>query len=136
MIAADDMPLMTTERRGFKKFLKVVVPRYTPPSRKTITRYMDAKYDTLSSKVKSEFANRTKHKPYYWRMDGNKMQSELFGPYGTLLSKNRNGGHKYRVLSTRRIPYIRIFGKSNKLIVWWMAHPEIIAECCSHWQCK
>ena len=54
MIAVDDMPLMTTEKRGFLKFAKVASSLYKPPSRTTITRLMDAKYKTLSDKLKAD----------------------------------------------------------------------------------
>lgn len=57
MIAVDDMPLLTSERSGFQKFAKVAAPLYKPPSRKTVTRLLDAKYETLSDSVKQKLKN-------------------------------------------------------------------------------
>lgn len=57
MITVDNLPLWTTEKRGFKKFIQSVAPLYKPPSRKTITTLIDHKYSTLSSKVQAELAS-------------------------------------------------------------------------------
>ncbi|XP_051156767.1 E3 SUMO-protein ligase ZBED1-like [Leptopilina boulardi] len=57
MIATDDLPLSTSEKAGFKKFLQIAMPHYKPPSRKTVTTLLDSKYDTLSLKVKSDLVN-------------------------------------------------------------------------------
>ena len=54
MVAVDDLPLRLTEKRGFQKFTKVAVPQYHPPSKKKLTTLMDAKYNTLSQKVRME----------------------------------------------------------------------------------
>ena len=40
------------ECRGFKQFIKTAAPHYKPPSRRTLTRNVDVKYETL--KVKAE----------------------------------------------------------------------------------
>lgn len=52
MIAVDNNPLSMSEKRGFKHFMKVAVPLFAPPSRKTITKLMDCKFETLSEKIK------------------------------------------------------------------------------------
>ena len=57
MIAVDNMPLCTPENRGFKRFIKTAAPHYKPPSRRTLTRNVDAKYETLKQKVKAELAD-------------------------------------------------------------------------------
>lgn len=36
MICKDNLPLSCTEKEGMLKFLKTVVPLYSPPSRKTV----------------------------------------------------------------------------------------------------
>lgn len=54
MIAVDNMPLSTTEKRGFKKLMKELVPLYKLPCRNTITQMMKVKYEVLSSIVKTQ----------------------------------------------------------------------------------
>lgn len=49
-IAKDNLPLLTVENEGFKHFMKTVAPLYNIPSRKTITRLLDAKYEVLKQK--------------------------------------------------------------------------------------
>ena len=50
MIAVDNMPLLTPEKKVFKNFMKTVTPHYQLPSRKTITHRRDEKYKTLKKK--------------------------------------------------------------------------------------
>lgn len=50
MIAKDNLPLLTVENEGFIQLMKTVAPLYTLPSRKTITRLLDAKYEILKCK--------------------------------------------------------------------------------------
>ncbi|XP_036341432.1 zinc finger BED domain-containing protein 1-like [Rhagoletis pomonella] len=45
MICKDNLPFSCTENTGMKKFLKVTVPRYKPPSR--IVRLIEGKYESL-----------------------------------------------------------------------------------------
>lgn len=52
MIATDNAPLSIIENDGFKLLMKTAVPLYNLPSRKTITRLMAMKYETLKKKVK------------------------------------------------------------------------------------
>ncbi|XP_017480577.1 PREDICTED: zinc finger BED domain-containing protein 4-like [Rhagoletis zephyria] len=47
MICKDNLPFSCTEKTGMKKFLKVAVPRYKPPSRATIVRLIEGKYESL-----------------------------------------------------------------------------------------
>lgn len=50
MIAKDNLPLSIVENEGFIQLMKTVAPLYTLPSRKTITRLLDAKYEILKNK--------------------------------------------------------------------------------------
>ncbi|XP_050340894.1 zinc finger BED domain-containing protein 4-like [Bactrocera neohumeralis] len=54
MIAVDNMPLCTTERPGFRKFIKTLQPLYHIPCEPTITNAMSRKYQDLSNKIKLE----------------------------------------------------------------------------------
>ncbi|XP_054084906.1 uncharacterized protein LOC105218419 isoform X1 [Zeugodacus cucurbitae] len=54
MIAVDNMPLCTTERPGFRKFIKTLQPLYHIPCVPTITNAMSRKYQDLSNKIKLE----------------------------------------------------------------------------------
>lgn len=56
MIAKDNMPFSTVENEGFLTFMKTVVPLYTIPSRRTVTRLLEGKYDLLSSMVKVQLS--------------------------------------------------------------------------------
>lgn len=44
MIAKDNLPLSIVENEGFQRFMKIITPLYKVPSRKTITKLLDAKY--------------------------------------------------------------------------------------------
>ncbi|XP_043474458.1 E3 SUMO-protein ligase ZBED1-like isoform X1 [Leptopilina heterotoma] len=57
MVAVDNLTLNTSEKKGFKKLIKVAAPLYKPPSRRTLTRAIDAKYEFLSEKIKLELAD-------------------------------------------------------------------------------
>lgn len=48
MIAKDNMPFNIVKREGFKYFIKTIVPLYSIPGRKSITKYMEEKYNYLS----------------------------------------------------------------------------------------
>ncbi|XP_074110443.1 E3 SUMO-protein ligase ZBED1-like [Cotesia typhae] len=50
MIVVDHMPLRTVQKKGLQQFLKTARPQYTVPSRKTITKLVDDKYDVLKLK--------------------------------------------------------------------------------------
>lgn len=50
MIAVDKMSLSTVQKEGFKLLMKTVAPLYTVPSRKTMTRLVDARYEILKER--------------------------------------------------------------------------------------
>lgn len=50
MIAKDNLPLSIVENKGFQQLMKTITPLYTIPSRKTITKLVDAKYEVLKDK--------------------------------------------------------------------------------------
>ncbi|KAH7986304.1 hypothetical protein HPB49_026029 [Dermacentor silvarum] len=47
MITHDDLPLSTTEKDGFKMFVKALQPLYKPPTEPTLTKSLEAKYEDL-----------------------------------------------------------------------------------------
>lgn len=51
-IVTDDLALNTTEKKGFQYLMKELCPHYCVPSRNTITRQIDEKYDALSVIIK------------------------------------------------------------------------------------
>jgi len=53
MIVKDNMPFNTVEKIGFKNFIQKTLPLYKCPSRRSITRMIDIKYDV----VKNVFLN-------------------------------------------------------------------------------
>ncbi|XP_066589542.1 E3 SUMO-protein ligase ZBED1-like [Prorops nasuta] len=57
MIARDNCPLNTVEKKGFQKLMKVSVPMYQVPSRKLITKLIEEKYSALSSIVSERLSN-------------------------------------------------------------------------------
>lgn len=59
MLATDNCPLSTVENEGFCTLMKTIAPRYKIPSRRTITRYMDDKYEHLHGMFKREIAQVT-----------------------------------------------------------------------------
>lgn len=50
MIAKDNLPLSVVDNEGFQQLMKIITPLYTVPSRKTITKLLDAKYEVLKDK--------------------------------------------------------------------------------------
>lgn len=50
MIAVDKMPLSTVHNEGFKLLMKTVAPLYSMPSKKTVTRLIDVRYDVLKER--------------------------------------------------------------------------------------
>lgn len=52
MIAKDNMPFNNVGREGFKYLMKIIVPLYSVPGRKSITKYIEEKYNYLSSVTK------------------------------------------------------------------------------------
>lgn len=52
MIATDNASLSTVENDGFKLLMKTAVPLYNLPSRKTITKLIATKYETLKKNIK------------------------------------------------------------------------------------
>lgn len=59
MIAKDNMPLNTTEKKGFKYFMNVLSPLYKVPVRKTITTMIVEKYNVYKSVLKEELSSVT-----------------------------------------------------------------------------
>jgi hypothetical protein len=57
MICHDYQPLSVIENEGFRHLLKVTTPNYTIPSRKTITKLLENKYDVISQLFKSKIAS-------------------------------------------------------------------------------
>ncbi|XP_066586476.1 E3 SUMO-protein ligase ZBED1-like isoform X2 [Prorops nasuta] len=57
MITKDNMPLQTVEKEGFKVFVNSLVPLYKIPSRCTMTRLMEEKYNILSNLIKVQLSN-------------------------------------------------------------------------------
>lgn len=57
MISKDNQPFSLVENEGFKHLLKVTAPHYKIPSRTTVTRWLDEKYDTLSTVMKNKLCN-------------------------------------------------------------------------------
>ncbi|XP_022166507.1 zinc finger BED domain-containing protein 1-like [Myzus persicae] len=56
MIAKDNMPLSTTEKEGFKYFMRKAEPMYKLPSRNTTTNLIKSKYEVLSNLIKSKIS--------------------------------------------------------------------------------
>ncbi|XP_025207175.1 zinc finger BED domain-containing protein 6-like [Melanaphis sacchari] len=56
MLVKDNMPLWSTEKDGFKYFMKTVAPMYKIPSRKTITKLISTKYDVLAVQIKNKLS--------------------------------------------------------------------------------
>ncbi|XP_071652992.1 E3 SUMO-protein ligase ZBED1-like isoform X2 [Temnothorax longispinosus] len=49
MIAKDNMPFQTVDNEGFRNLMKTIVPLYSVPGRKSITKKMEEKYEYLSA---------------------------------------------------------------------------------------
>ncbi|CAI6357533.1 unnamed protein product [Macrosiphum euphorbiae] len=56
MIANDNMPLSTTENKGFKYLMQKAAPMYKLPSRNTTTNLIKSKYEVLSNLIKSKLS--------------------------------------------------------------------------------
>lgn len=54
MIASENLPLSIVDSKGFKRLMNTAAPLYKVPSRRTITRLMDAKYDILKERFKKD----------------------------------------------------------------------------------
>lgn len=54
MICKDNHPFSLVENEGFKNLLKVTAPHYKIPSRTSVTRWLDEKYDALSTVMKNK----------------------------------------------------------------------------------
>ncbi|KYN16919.1 Zinc finger BED domain-containing protein 1 [Trachymyrmex cornetzi] len=57
MIAKDHQPLSIVDNEGFRALMKLVVPLYKIPSRKTITTRLDDKYHIMQYKIKAILSN-------------------------------------------------------------------------------
>jgi hypothetical protein len=55
MVIEDELPFMFGEKSGFKNFVKVAAPRWTPPSRRTCTRDIVKTYFEEKAKMKLFF---------------------------------------------------------------------------------
>lgn len=49
------MPLSTVQNKGFKFLMKTVAPLYNVPSRRTVTRLIDARYEVLKERFINTF---------------------------------------------------------------------------------
>ncbi|CAG9828478.1 unnamed protein product [Diabrotica balteata] len=58
MICKDMQPFSIVERDGFKKLMKNLVPHYELPSRFTLKRQVQSKYDVVSSSMRKLLANK------------------------------------------------------------------------------
>uniref|UniRef100_A0A6P7GZ57 Zinc finger BED domain-containing protein 1-like n=1 Tax=Diabrotica virgifera virgifera TaxID=50390 RepID=A0A6P7GZ57_DIAVI len=56
-ICKDSQPFSVVDNEGFQYLLKVTAPHYKIPSRSTITRWIDDKYDVLSTMLKIKISN-------------------------------------------------------------------------------
>lgn len=56
MIAKDNLPFNTVEKEGFQYLMKMTVPLYEVPGRKTITMLMEEKYDFLTNIMKTKLS--------------------------------------------------------------------------------
>lgn len=54
MIASENLPLYIVDSKAFNRLMNTAVPLYTVPSRRTITRLIDAKYDILKESFKKD----------------------------------------------------------------------------------
>ena len=51
MIAVDNMPLRTPEKKGFKRFAKALQPAFKIPCESVLTRLLEEKYHVLRVKI-------------------------------------------------------------------------------------
>jgi hypothetical protein len=57
MIITDNLPMYFVENAGFQNFLQRVLPLYTLPSRKTFSRLLDSRYETISRIFRDRLQN-------------------------------------------------------------------------------
>jgi len=57
MIAVDNLPFNTPEKKGFRRFVKTLQPLYKPLTEKTSTKKMATKYGCLKEHVGKKFKN-------------------------------------------------------------------------------
>jgi hypothetical protein len=57
MVAQDLLPLSFVDGTGFKQLMQFVEPEYHVPSRMTITRQLEARYDECAKKIKDKLSN-------------------------------------------------------------------------------
>lgn len=57
MICRDNQPFSVVENEGFQNLLKVTANHYKMPSRSTVTRWLDDKYNVLSTLLKSKLSS-------------------------------------------------------------------------------
>ncbi len=53
MIVKDGLPLSMTEKQGFKEYCKIATPHFKLPSRRTICRMLDNKYEIIENAFKN-----------------------------------------------------------------------------------
>ncbi|XP_058817549.1 uncharacterized protein LOC131680853 [Topomyia yanbarensis] len=56
MVAKDNLPLRTVERSGFLRFCKSAVPLYKLPSRRTLTRMLNNKFEVQKDAVREHLS--------------------------------------------------------------------------------
>ena len=56
MIAKDNLPFSTVEKEGFQYLLRNTVSLYKIPSKKTITKLKEEKYQFLSGTIKTKMS--------------------------------------------------------------------------------
>jgi len=54
MIASENLPLSIVDSKAFRRLMNTVAPLYKVPSRRTITRLIDAKYEILKTNFKND----------------------------------------------------------------------------------
>ncbi|XP_024875989.1 zinc finger BED domain-containing protein 1-like [Temnothorax curvispinosus] len=57
MISKDILPFNTVEKEGFLYLMNITAPLYKVPSRKTITKLIEEKYDILSNIIKTKLSS-------------------------------------------------------------------------------
>lgn len=55
MVCKDTLPLNAVEKEGFQYLMKIAVPLYKLPCRRTITQMIDDKYDVLALKFRENY---------------------------------------------------------------------------------
>lgn len=57
MICKDNQPFSIVENEGFKNLMKAVAPQYKVPSRTSLRRWLDAKYEAISETFKTKLSS-------------------------------------------------------------------------------